>query len=73
MHREYRRAVALAAACWAGLRLEPGISDLHAWSAALNCGDLGSMPVPGPALSEIPPWLLGSGKALIPWARMHLE
>src|SRR5215471_17484747 len=31
------------------------------------------MPVPGPAFSAIPPWGLGSGKDVIPCARMHRE
>src|SRR5262245_37484304 len=31
------------------------------------------MPVPCSVFSEIPPWGLGSGKALIPCARMHRE
>ena len=55
----------------------PGISDLHAFSADVNCGELGSMPLgrvkicpppdPQMVLAE-----LGSGKLGTPWERMHL-
>src|SRR6516225_258815 len=74
MHRAYLRACALAAACWAGLSaFWGGSSGLQALLAALNSGELGFRSDPGPPFSAIPPWLLGSGKSLIPWARMHRE
>src|SRR5215472_17030323 len=74
MHRESLRACALAAACCAGLNVFwGGSSDLQALLAAWYCGELGFRSDPGPPFRSIPPWLVGSGKSLIPWARMHRE
>src|SRR5215468_10610639 len=57
MHREYFSACARAAACCAALSVpRGGSSGLQALVAALNCGDLGSRPVPGPPFSFSPPW-----------------
>src|SRR5262249_26375743 len=45
------------AACCAALSVpRDGSSGLQALVAALNCGDLGSRPVPGPLFSFSPPW-----------------
>src|SRR5262249_44200798 len=72
MHRAYLRACARAAACWAGfIVFWGGSSGLQALWAALNCGELGFRSVPGPPFRLIPPWALGSGKSVIPCARMH--
>src|SRR5262249_15263010 len=74
MHWANLRPCAFASACCAGLSaFRGGSSDLQALLAALNCGDLGSRPVRGRPPSAIPPWGLGSGKAVIPCARMHRE
>src|SRR5262245_10191898 len=74
MHRAYLRFPALILACWAGLADgAAGSSVLQALKAVLNCGELRSRSDPGPALSPIWPWLLGSGESVIPCARMHLE
>ena len=55
----------------------PGAIDWQAFWAALNCGDVGSIPFAPPAFSVIltapPPEKLGSGKLGTPWERMHLE
>src|ERR1039458_1846913 len=50
---------------------QPGCaSDSHGpLSAAWNCGEFGSIPLPGPSW---PLWPLGSGKSGTPCARMHL-
>src|SRR5215468_10102729 len=74
MHRAYLRACALAAACCAGLlALCGGSSGLQALLAALNCGELRFRSVPGTPFRSIPPWAFGSGKSVIPCARMHWE
>lgn len=43
-----------------------GASDLHAWSAELNCG---KVVMPCGRLNV--PWAVGSGKFVTPWKRMH--
>ncbi len=54
-----------------------GINDWQAFWAAWNLGEFGSRSLPGFTLiwSPKPPpaWLCGSGKSVIPWARMHWE
>ena len=48
--------------------------DPQACDACLNAGAFGSIPLPA-RIRRLPPLLpnVGSGKVLIPWARIHRE
>src|SRR5882724_3050895 len=72
MHCEYLSAAALRWACCAGVPAV-GASALHASEAALNFGLSGPRSLPDPRSTEIAisPLLFGSGKSLMPCARMH--
>ena len=74
-----RAQLTSAAIFWAesvGASPPPGSSVRQAWLAASYVGLCTFKSLPGPPIREIeiaPPLVVGSGKSLTPWLRMHRE